>query len=530
MRSFIFAFLFLVSTPAFAKPKFVEIAAGGKLEFSPSVKVLLKGEQQLPDEKVGLKLRTSLAEVGSYQVGDEKYRLLTSLAVVENEEELGVANEYLVQRFLLSKQELIELSSSRIAMLDKTDPKKVIESALLRHLKMQIVKVSKLELKSLSKVPRVIVFKPADLKLENVEFNSQNNLTAAKFEKAKLFYVPGSPAYYFKTEDGLLAKYGMGITLDFTHGNSKYQCNQYAKREIGAAVMAKPGAEITVTDFSHPIAGKVYRPAKADVIREFIKMYEDSYESSRHELKRRNEEYPSQKAEMPKKLTVKEIAELNPVVYLKDEADRVYECKYKSLYEEIIPTWAEPLVYFYPQREAIISYAIHPSIRLSAADPQGQGNFWYFKAQPNGDLDFSNERLKRRYLFWEGRGDIFPSLPTAGVLLPAPEVEGFLIDQLEKFGFSQKESEDFRAYWVPILKQAPYALIDFLIQSEVDAYAPIEVSNPITQGIRVYINHRPLKSPNISYKKKVFPVIERPKSNFFVEWGGVVWGKGIRFL
>ncbi len=125
--------------------------------------------------------------------------------------------------------------------------------------------------------------------------------------------------------------------------------------------------------------------------------------------------------------------------------------------------------------------------------------------------------------FWEGDTGPVPPLNQGWVLAPR-EISTFLDQELPRQGLSDREILDFKSYWVPRLKNAPYYRIEFLPKKLVDFLCPIELRPKVDTLIRVHMR---------AYAQEKFELLsppERPKITprkglTIVEWGGMSHGQ-----
>ena len=95
-------------------------------------------------------------------------------------------------------------------------------------------------------------------------------------------------------------------------------------------------------------------------------------------------------------------------------------------------------------------------------------------------------------------------------------------------GFIEKEIYDFKKAWIPRLSDSPYYLIDFLVNEELEKYAPLKTI-PDLKMLRAYMVYKPVKTKNVSYTRKEIRSMERPKGDILVEWGGMEWSRDETF-
>jgi len=141
-------------------------------------------------------------------------------------------------------------------------------------------------------------------------------------------------------------------------------------------------------------------------------------------------------------------------------------------------------------------------------------------ALPSGELTVVTDRKTYSYLFWEGLSSISP-MREEGFVVPQGEVPSFFERMLPQLGLSERESEDFRAAWLPRFHGAPYYFITFLPRETIDRLAPLVVNPEPDVVIRVLMDFRPLWTRE-HVKAPVLPAPPTRRGFTVVEWGGIL--------
>ena len=178
---------------------------------------------------------------------------------------------------------------------------------------------------------------------------------------------------------------------------------------------------------------------------------------------------------------------------------------------------AEPIIYLYPTTALEVHVEAKPLHAIRASTPPYRGG-WDVLAQPSGALRAAGKRYS--YLFWEGLSSISP-MRSEGFVIPQGEVAGFFERMLPQLGLSERESEDFRAAWLPRFHGAPYYFITFLPRETIDRLAPLVVNPEPDVVIRVLMDFRPLRTR----EPVTAPDLPRPPERrgfTVVEWGGIL--------
>ena len=184
---------------------------------------------------------------------------------------------------------------------------------------------------------------------------------------------------------------------------------------------------------------------------------------------------------------------------------------------DFLPVYlAEPIIYLYPTTALEVHVEAKPLHAIRASTPPYRG--WDVLAQPSGALRAAGKRYS--YLFWEGLSSISP-MRSEGFVIPQGEVAGFFERMLPQLGLSERESEDFRAAWLPRFHGAPYYFITFLPRETIDRLAPLVVNPEPDVVIRVLMDFRPLRTR----EPVTAPDLPRPPERrgfTVVEWGGIL--------
>ncbi len=182
----------------------------------------------------------------------------------------------------------------------------------------------------------------------------------------------------------------------------------------------------------------------------------------------------------------------------------------------------KPAVYLYPEKPTTLSVEVRPEGYLTKTIPDYQGK-WDVKAYPDGTLyDVKNPdkqvKIENNYLYYEADVQNV-SIPKEGFVVKKDELQSFFATHLAKLGLNQKESADFKAYWVPKLTDKPYYFVTLLPEKEINSKEQLVFSlNPKTI-IRVRFIFEGLDKP---IDVKSLSLSSTPVRDGFtvVDWGG----------
>ena len=178
----------------------------------------------------------------------------------------------------------------------------------------------------------------------------------------------------------------------------------------------------------------------------------------------------------------------------------------------------KPVIYLYPAQTEQVSVKLPSFIQVTKSEPSYPSKGWNVIAHPDGTLDYSDGNTYGS-LFWEGIGVNYQE-PAEGFLVKDGEVDAFLTRTLAQYGLNERESAEFREFWVPLMTGAPYYRVSFLTDAWSKA-APLNVSPKPDTSIRIFMDWHKLSAPvQIAEPKIVTPA----RQGFtLVEWGGILW-------
>jgi len=194
----------------------------------------------------------------------------------------------------------------------------------------------------------------------------------------------------------------------------------------------------------------------------------------------------------------------------------------------------KPAIYLYPQKEQNINVQIKiPQGELLYTDPIYPKGGWNVIAKPDGSLHYLNSELADSkgtinyadgifpYLYYEGRiADNAIEKPTKGFVKKYDELESFYDILLPKLGLNEKETKEFKEYWVKALPQSPYYFIGIVSQDNLNEIEPLTITPKQDTTIRVSLYFEALPD----FKVVTAPTFSTPGRNGFtvIEWGGMV--------
>lgn len=187
---------------------------------------------------------------------------------------------------------------------------------------------------------------------------------------------------------------------------------------------------------------------------------------------------------------------------------------------EVVPAaeCGKPVIYLYPEKTTNVSVRLPSFVNVTVSEPTYPRDGWKATANPDGSLQYADGKTYES-LYWEGTGINYQA-PKTGWVVKGSEVESFMDRTLAKYGLNQKESQDFKDFWLPIMQKHNLMRVSFLVEDWSKA-APLSVSPRPDTSIRIFMDWQPVSEP-ISIKA---PNIKTPVRKGFtlVEWGGMLY-------
>lgn len=207
-----------------------------------------------------------------------------------------------------------------------------------------------------------------------------------------------------------------------------------------------------------------------------------------------------------------------PVAYWKDFMGRwVRMTNQDFVYEGGI---AKPVIYLYPPKATDVVVRIDFKGELRRTIPKYNGR-WEVKAS-SGSILTDNDGNKYDYLFWDGMSEINVEDFSTGWCIKKGEIEEFLSRTLPGMGFNQKESGQFKEYWVAKVAEmdSPYVLISYRDEKFLDYLAPISIEPKVDSYKRYLMLFKGVDNPIQIDSPKIEKV--NREGFFMFEWGGTV--------
>lgn len=223
--------------------------------------------------------------------------------------------------------------------------------------------------------------------------------------------------------------------------------------------------------------------------------------------------------EQKNKYTYQEFINTNPYLYWQDPLGRWIEFKNSKF--SPAAEMCKPVLYLYPQEEAAVDLKINLRGGLTHTEPL-YNDGWKVLATPDGTIKNLEDGKYYDSLLWEGVGINYPE-QEKGWVVKRENLDSFFNEKLEVLGLNEKESGDFKEYWLERLDKKPFYKISFLTRRQFDDLASIGFS-PLQPDvfIRVMMTAEGMDG-YMEIPKQSLPAKAPKRSGFTaVEWGGAL--------
>jgi len=173
----------------------------------------------------------------------------------------------------------------------------------------------------------------------------------------------------------------------------------------------------------------------------------------------------------------------------------------------------KPAIYLYPQETFKIKVSLSINGEITISEPE-YNNGWDVVVEPG-----SNIENRYDYLFYEARLNYLET-PDEGWCVEYEHLELWMNNTLMELGLNEKESKDFKDFWLDFLPIANYYEIKLLSKEYLDLNMELIIDPQPETIIRVMLTFSP-------YQNAVeidTPLIKAPIRSGFtvVEWGGFI--------
>lgn len=208
---------------------------------------------------------------------------------------------------------------------------------------------------------------------------------------------------------------------------------------------------------------------------------------------------------------------MHPVFLWKDPLGRWLRFTHENV--QSAAECGKPVIYLYPTTKTDLDVTVEPKGGFSFTEPVYHDG-WRVTAFPDGTLINRDDGAVYPYLFWEGRGDAYSS-PEDYWVVTKQDVPVFLQKTLTTIGLNTKEIADFKEFWEPKMRSAPYYKIGFHGTRVMDLIAPLTLSQTPDTRLRILMDYSPLRE-RIAEHPPTLPPTPVRKGFTVIEWGGVL--------
>lgn len=175
----------------------------------------------------------------------------------------------------------------------------------------------------------------------------------------------------------------------------------------------------------------------------------------------------------------------------------------------------KPVIYLYPTSQQKINVKLEYKGKLTCTYPEYKDG-WNVTAKPDGKLTNLSDNREYSYLYWEGISNNKWDM-SKGFVVKGTETEKFLKEKLEYLGLTAKEYNEFIVYWLPIMKDNKYNLINFA-REDYENIAKLKITPKPDSILRIMMVFKPLGKLIKVEGQNLKPFVR--KGFTVVEWGG----------
>jgi hypothetical protein len=189
----------------------------------------------------------------------------------------------------------------------------------------------------------------------------------------------------------------------------------------------------------------------------------------------------------------------------------------KKLYNWL-GAWCKPAIYLYPKEKTDVNVQVNPKGTFRLTIPQYPQGGWNVTAYPNGKI--FEHGTEYPYLYWEASmPDNVLTEPKDGYVVTKDELQSLFDRVLPALGLNGMETNEFSKYWIKTLPASPYYFVGVVPQSEIDAWAPLNITPKPDSIGRVTLYFKTLDK-RIVVKEPILTGFARTGFNV-TEWGGL---------
>jgi hypothetical protein len=180
------------------------------------------------------------------------------------------------------------------------------------------------------------------------------------------------------------------------------------------------------------------------------------------------------------------------------------------------PLAAKPIIYFYPEEEMDLSVTVTKDYLLTTTYPEYDSG-WNIHLDEDGMITIPGSTRDYYALYYEANSD-YDCTFEEGFYVTAEDAASFLEEKLDFMGFTNRETDEFIMYWLPILENNGQSLVYFAETEELNVTFPLVFSEEPDTLIRTMMYVQAVDGPTDIREQQL---THYDRIGFTVtEWGG----------
>ena len=181
------------------------------------------------------------------------------------------------------------------------------------------------------------------------------------------------------------------------------------------------------------------------------------------------------------------------------------------------PGVRKPVVYFYPEEEMDLTVTFYDEDRLMTTYPKYEGG-WNIHLKKDGTFTTGDSDREYYAIFFDEVPNYTCNF-TEGFYVTKDNAISFLEEKMDFMGFTNRETDEFIMYWLPILESNEKSLVYFEQTEERNEECPLGFSVEPDTLIRTIIHIKKVNEPTYIQEQTL---THYDRSGFTVtEWGGI---------
>ena len=184
-------------------------------------------------------------------------------------------------------------------------------------------------------------------------------------------------------------------------------------------------------------------------------------------------------------------------------------------YDHLVPL--KPIIYFYPEEEMDLKVTYVQDERLLTTYPKYEDG-WNIRLKEDGTFTLKGSEREYYALYFDEIGN-YETDWSEGFYVTKENAISFLEEKMDYIGYTNRETDEFIMYWLPVLENNEKSLIYFEQTEERNEECPLEFSVEPDTTIRTLMHIKKVDTP-VEMVPQELTHVER--SGFTVtEWGGL---------